>query len=87
MRRCDFNKVDKQHFIEITLRHGCSPVDLLHIFRTLFPKNTSGRLVLDMVEFKSLQVNVPFLYSLVFTLPEKSPNKEFFLALIFPYLD
>ena len=23
-------------FIEITLRHGCSPVNLLHIFRTLF---------------------------------------------------
>ena len=30
------------HFIEITLWHGCSPVNLLHIFRTPFPKNTSG---------------------------------------------
>ena len=28
------------------LRHGCSPVNLLHIFRTLFPKNTSGWLLL-----------------------------------------
>ena len=28
--------------IEITFRHGCSPVNLLHIFRTLFSKNTSG---------------------------------------------
>ena len=28
-------------FIEMTLRHGCSPVNLLHIFRTPFPKNTS----------------------------------------------
>ena len=27
--------------IEITRRHGCSPVKLLHIFRTPFPKNTS----------------------------------------------
>ena len=27
-------------FIEITLRHGCSPVNMLHIFRTPFPKNT-----------------------------------------------
>ena len=27
-------------------RHGCSPVDLLHILRTPFPKNTSGRLLL-----------------------------------------
>ena len=32
--------------IKITLRHGCSPVNLLHIFRTPFPKNTSGRLLL-----------------------------------------
>ena len=29
-------------FIEITLRYGCSPVNLLHIFRTPFPKNTFG---------------------------------------------
>ena len=27
-------------FIEITLRHGCSPVNLLHIFRTAFYKST-----------------------------------------------
>ena len=34
------------NFIEITLRHGCSPVNLLHIFRTPFSKNTSGWLFL-----------------------------------------
>ena len=35
------------YFIEITLRHRCSPVNLLHICRTPFPKNTSsGRLLL-----------------------------------------
>ena len=34
------------NFIEITLRHGCSPVNLLHIFRTSFLKNTSARLLL-----------------------------------------
>ena len=33
-------------FIEIALRHGCSPVNLLHIFRTTFLKNTSGGLFL-----------------------------------------
>ena len=34
------------NFVEITLLHGCSLVSLLHIFRTLFPRNTSGGLVL-----------------------------------------
>ena len=36
----------QSNFIEITLRRGCSPVNLLHIFRTPFPKNTSGGLLL-----------------------------------------
>ena len=36
----------QSNFIETTLRHGCSPVNLLHTFRTTFPKNTSGRLLL-----------------------------------------
>ena len=31
---------------DFTLAHGCSPVDLLHIFRTSFFENTSGRLLL-----------------------------------------
>ena len=43
MSKCDFNKVA---FIEIGLRRGRSPVNLLDIFRTPFPKNTSGRLLL-----------------------------------------
>ena len=34
------------NFIEISLRYGCSPVNLLHIFRTPFPKNTSRWLLL-----------------------------------------
>ena len=45
MPKCDFNKCHF-NFIEITLRHGCSPVNLLHNFRTPFLKNTSGRLPL-----------------------------------------
>ena len=56
--KCDFNKVALQlywnrtlakllcNFIEIALRHGCSLVNLLHIFRTTFPRNTSGWLLL-----------------------------------------
>ena len=34
------------NFIEITFRHGCSPVNLLYIFRIPFLKNTSGWLFL-----------------------------------------
>ena len=33
-------------FTEITLRHWCSPVNVLHIFRTPFPRNKSGWLLL-----------------------------------------
>ena len=32
----------QSNFIEITLRHGCSPVKLLYIFRTSFPKNSAA---------------------------------------------
>ena len=43
MPKCDFNKV------AITLWNGCSPVDLLHISRTPFPRNTSEGLLLKIV--------------------------------------
>ena len=36
----------KSNFIEITHWHGCSPVNLLHIFRTPFLKGTSWWLLL-----------------------------------------
>ena len=36
----------QSNFIEITLRHRCSPVNLLYIFRTLFFKNISGGVLL-----------------------------------------
>ena len=37
-------------FIEIALQHGCSPVNLLHVFKTLSLKNTSeGLLLLTVV--------------------------------------
>ena len=38
------------NFLEIKLRHGCSPVNLLHIFRTPFTKNTSGWLLLEIIK-------------------------------------
>ena len=42
-RRTPMQKCDLQ------LRHGCSPVNLLHVFRTLFTKNTSGGLLLAIL--------------------------------------
>ena len=61
MPNCDFNKVAYLQaelpcrsviwlftFSQITLRHGCSPVNLLHIFITAFLKNTSGWLLLRL---------------------------------------
>ena len=37
----------QSNFIEMTIRHGCSPVNLLHISKTSFLKNTSRRLLLE----------------------------------------
>ena len=42
MPKCDFNKGALQ------LRHGCSPVNLLHIFKIPFTKNTTGKLLLKL---------------------------------------
>ena len=56
MPRCDFNKVVFFNFIEITLQHGRSPVNLLDIFRTSFRKNTYGVLLLDETFLRSLQL-------------------------------
>ena len=53
------------NFIEITLWHGCSPITLLYVFRTPFPKNTSGRLLLEiLIKLKNSNLNLQ--YSLKF---------------------
>ena len=41
MRKCDFKKVT-WNFFEITLSHWCSPVNLLHIFKTTFIRTPMG---------------------------------------------
>ena len=38
----------QSNFTEIALRHGCSPVSLLHIFRIPFSKIISGGLLLPL---------------------------------------
>ena len=52
MLKYDFNEVasNSSHFIEIAPQHGCSPVNLLHIFRTPFSKNASEGLLLKVIE-------------------------------------
>ena len=49
------------NFIEITLRHGCSPRNLLYILRTPFLKNTSGRLLLNII-ISLLQIKIYLSY-------------------------
>ena len=46
MPKCNFNNAAKQLYWN-QIWHECSPVILLPIFRILFPKNTSGRLLLN----------------------------------------
>ena len=38
----------QSNFTEITLRYGCYPLSLLHIFRTPLPENTYGGLLLNI---------------------------------------
>ena len=45
MPKYDCNKV--ANFIGIAVLHGCFPVNLMRIFRTPFPRNTSGWLLLE----------------------------------------
>ena len=50
---------------ENSLRHGCSPVTLLNILRTTFPRNTSGWLLLNCENkeqfcFSDLMILLPF---------------------------
>ena len=42
MPKCGFNEVAS------TLRHGCFPVNMMHIFRPTSPKTTSGQLLLQI---------------------------------------
>ena len=41
MQQCNFNKI-ANNFIEIGLRHECSPVNLLHFLEHFFPGTHLG---------------------------------------------
>ena len=53
----------QSNFIEITLWEGSSPVNLLNIFRSTFPRNTSGWLFLpvpfDDIKCQSITDDLP----------------------------
>ena len=55
MPKCVSTKL-QSNFIEIILRHGCSPVNLQHVFRTTFPKNTSEGLLLKFQVFRRFRI-------------------------------
>ena len=56
MSKCDVNKV-ACNFNKIALQHGYSPVNLMHIFRTSLPKNTSGGLPMSFLVNKSKRLH------------------------------
>ena len=43
-------------FVEIALQHECSPVNLLHVFRTPFYKSTSGWLFLWLLRLFAISI-------------------------------
>ena len=51
--KCDFNKVALQLYWNYTSA-GCFPVDFLLIFRTSFHKNTSGGLLISLIQLNGL---------------------------------
>ena len=66
----------QSNFFEIALRHGCSPVNLQHIFKTPFPKNTSGRLLLIYGYCKSAQSMLHDIYRYVHWTGNHIPRKS-----------
>ena len=53
----------KCNFIKITLRYECSPVNLLHIFKTPFLKSSSGGLLLVQQHF--IQTNLRIMFTTI----------------------
>ena len=76
MSKYDFNKV---------AMHGCSPVNLMYIFRKLFLKNTSGRLLLSIIFSllsyqKKLNSHFAIYYFWYFLILSWTPYKEFHIS-------
>ena len=71
MPKCDFNTFA----LQLTLRYGCTPVNLVHIFRTPFPTNTSGGLFLVLVVILLWNLINSFLSNFLILYPLKTSEK------------
>ena len=69
-------------FIEITFWHRFSPANLLYIFRTSFPKNTSGWPLLPLLIFRNIDYKCDE-DSITFSLPLKDIHYFFFFFSLF----
>ena len=63
------------NFIEITLRYGCSPVNLLHIFTTPFLKSTSGWLFLQLSRKVHMNNRICYFQNIRFLVTELGSKK------------
>ena len=74
------------NFMEITLMHVCSPVNLLHIFKTPFPRNISGRMLLVVV---TVEIMVPTFWIdfNFFYLKDKVVRKYKLYSYLYSFLD
>ena len=67
------------NFIEIALRYGCSPVNLLHIFRTLFLKSTSGWLFLQLSCKIHMNNRICYFQNIRFLVTELGSKKNYMM--------
>ena len=74
IKNCSEN-MQQTNIIEIAFRHGYSLATLLHIFRTPFPKNTSGGLLLVMSESRDL-LNTAHLFTELLELYQTLINRQ-----------
>ena len=75
----------QSNFIEITFGHRCSAVNLLHIFRTPFTKNTSGRLLLFFCAVFMVILQFGILIISEFRIPDfflKAQNPDYTLKIL-----
>ena len=75
--RCSENMLC--NFTETTLRHGCSPVNLLRIFRTTFSKNASRRLLLSSWKTFSRNNSLTFLLTGFNSVLQQSRDSSLYL--------